>query len=148
MTNEQLQLLVEKVSLKDFHQPFLHVAVFNSRLKTTGGRYHLKDHHLDFNPKMFTLGEETFVKIIRHELCHYHLHLKGLPHGHKDQAFKKLLQKVDGLRYAPQVSEKKYLVYQCQHCGTPYVRQRKLNTKRFVCSKCHGSLVFKETMTG
>ena len=36
-----------------FQKPFLHQATFNRRLKTTGGRYHLASHHLDFNPTVF-----------------------------------------------------------------------------------------------
>ena len=54
MTQQELQRLVEELSLSVFNKPFTHRAVFNSRLKTTGGRYHLSDHHLDFNPAMLT----------------------------------------------------------------------------------------------
>ncbi|MFF6058045.1 hypothetical protein V7G57_14645, partial [Enterococcus faecium] len=49
MTQEELQQLVEEISLKSFQLPFKHQAMFNPRLRTTGGRYHLNDHHLDFN---------------------------------------------------------------------------------------------------
>ena len=47
MTQEELQQLVEEISLKSFQRPFKHQAMFNPRLRTTGGRYHLNDHHLD-----------------------------------------------------------------------------------------------------
>ena len=40
MTDQELQARVEAISLKAFHQPFRHHAVFNNRLKTTGGRFH------------------------------------------------------------------------------------------------------------
>ncbi len=40
MTEAQLQKLVEEISLKFFRRPFRHRAIFNKRLKTTGGRYH------------------------------------------------------------------------------------------------------------
>ncbi|EMP3376764.1 TPA: SprT family protein, partial [Enterococcus faecium] len=46
MTQEELQQLVEEISLKSFQLPFKHQAMFNPRLRTTGGRYHLNDHHL------------------------------------------------------------------------------------------------------
>lgn len=89
MTQQELQHLVEELSLSVFNKPFTHRAVFNSRLKTTGGRYHLSDHHLDFNPTMLTEhGMEVFIGIIKHELCHYHLHLAGLGHRHQDPALK------------------------------------------------------------
>ncbi len=146
MTEEELNKLVKKLSLKKFQRPFTHQAMFNSHLKTTGGRYHLKDHHLDFNPKMLSLGQETFEKIVLHELCHYHLHLMHLPYQHKDQAFKQLLKQVGGLRYAPPLAEnkkvqtKKMYHYQCQNCHQMYLRKRKINTRKFVCGKCQGIL--------
>ncbi|MEL5940976.1 SprT family protein, partial [Tetragenococcus halophilus] len=46
MTEDELQLLVEKISIQFFNKPFLHQAFFNQRLQTTGGRYHASDHHL------------------------------------------------------------------------------------------------------
>ena len=41
MTNEELQTWVEQLSLEHFEWPFRHRAVFNARLRTTGGRYFL-----------------------------------------------------------------------------------------------------------
>ena len=54
MNNQQLQELTEKWSMESFHRPFEHQIFFNSRLRTTGGRYHLNDHHIDINPLMYT----------------------------------------------------------------------------------------------
>ncbi len=39
MTDQELQARVEAISLKAFHQPFRHHAVFNNRLKTTGAAF-------------------------------------------------------------------------------------------------------------
>ncbi|WP_071131621.1 SprT family protein [Enterococcus timonensis] len=144
MTNQQLQALVEEISLSSFHQPFVHQAIFNSRLKTTGGRYHLKDHHLDFNPLMLDYGQEVFANIIKHELCHYHLHLAKKGYQHKDADFKWLLKEVGGLRFAPR-SEKstptaKKNHYICTSCAQEYWRVKQINTKRYVCGRCHGLL--------
>ena len=45
------------------------------RLRSTGGRFFPKDGHLDFNPRILEeFGWEIFRKIVRHELCHYHLY--------------------------------------------------------------------------
>ena len=78
MTPESLQNLVEDLSLRYFNKPFKHKAVFNNRLRTTGGRYHLGTHNLDFNPKILEIfGIDIFIGIIKHELCHYHLHLEN-----------------------------------------------------------------------
>ncbi|KRM75486.1 SprT family protein [Secundilactobacillus collinoides] len=148
MTDQELQRLVETISERDFGKPFRHQAVFNARLKTTGGRYHLKDHHIDINPKMLTeFGESTLEGIIKHELCHYHLHLAGYSGQHRTKAFQQLLKSVGGLRYAPRLATqskrkpKRILIYQCEQCGQRFVRQRRVDTTKFVCSRCRGRLL-------
>lgn len=150
MTDRELQHLVERISLQSFGKPFKHRAFFNARLKTTGGRYHLKDHHIDINPRMLTMfGEETLIGVIKHELVHYHLHLAGQSGQHRTKAFKQLLQAVGGLRYVPgqpqQTKPTKVLIYRCQQCGQLYRRKRRINTAKFVCGKCHGKLVFQKS---
>lgn len=148
MTEEELQQLVETTSWEFFGKPFVHQALFNARLRTTGGRYHLKDHHLDFNPKMAVRNYETFVAIIKHELCHYHLHLENKGYRHKDTDFKELLTKTGGLRYAPDIQVKRrFHVYKCQHCQMSITRQKRMNTQRFVCGKCGGKLLYERTYT-
>ena len=78
LNQSELQRLVEKISLESFSVPFKHQASFNNRLRTTGGRYLLRSHNLEFNPKQLeSFGLEEFIKIIKHELVHYHLHLAG-----------------------------------------------------------------------
>ncbi|SJZ83608.1 SprT-like protein [Pilibacter termitis] len=142
MTEEELQSFVEKISFESFQRPFFHKAKWNNRLKTTGGRYDLKTHDLDFNPKVLEVhGEEIFSKIIKHELCHYHLHLQGQGFQHKDSTFKQLLKQVGGLRFTPPIEEKKRLTYQCKKCGQLFFRQRKMNTKKYACGKCGGGIV-------
>jgi len=143
MTPEELQTLVEKLSLEYFGEPFLHKASINKRLRTTGGRYHLDTYGLDFNPKILSLfGQQTFEDIIKHELCHYHLHLAGKGYRHADADFKKLLKQVDGLRYTPSIEAKQATVlrwvYRCQDCKTMIYRKRRFNIKKYVCTKCNG----------
>ncbi|MGT2935790.1 SprT family protein [Streptococcus castoreus] len=136
---------VRKVSLTDFGKPFKHNAHWNKRLKTTGGRFFPKDGHLDFNPQLLEKhGEAVFRKIVRHELCHYHLYYAGLGYQHKDKAFKELLAQVDGLRYAPvsQTNQANYH-YSCQKCGQDYQRKRRINLTKYVCGKCRGKLIEK-----
>ncbi|KRO16017.1 SprT family protein [Lacticaseibacillus saniviri] len=141
MTDQELQQLVETISLASFHRPFVHQAKFNGRLKTTGGRFHLKDYHLDFNPTMFAQYPEAIPGIIKHELVHYHLYQQGLGHTHRDAAFKQLLQQVGGLRYAPTMPTKtRPYHYQCQNCGQDYWRKRRMNVARYRCSRCYGQL--------
>lgn len=143
-----LQALVEEVSLTFFKQPFLHKATYNLRLKTTGGRYHLKSHNLDFNYDLAKQYEpEVLIGIIKHELCHYHLHIAGKGYRHRDKDFKLLLKKVGGSRYAPAIKREepqKIHHYQCQKCGCVFTRKRRINLSRYGC-RCGGKLKLLET---
>lgn len=137
---------VKYVSLEDFGRPFTHQAQWNSRLRTTGGRFFPKDGHLDFNPKLYQeLGLDVFRKIVRHELCHYHLYFQKKGFRHKDRDFKELLKEVDGLRFVPPLKaqeERSYLIYQCRFCKQRYRRRRSMDTNRYRCGVCLGKLVF------
>ncbi len=141
-----LQLMVEKISIESFGLPFAHEATFNPRLRTTGGRYLLRSHNLEFNPKHYDeYGLDELTGIIKHELCHYHLHIKGKGYKHRDQDFKTLLNRVGGSRYCQVVpgqrrTEKVKHIYQCSDCQASYRRKRRIDTKRFVCGKCRGKL--------
>ena len=144
MTNQQLQRLVETVSLASFSKPFRHRARFNSRLRSTGGRYYLKSHNIEINPKMLTdFSLANLIRVVKHELCHYHLTLVGESGRHDTRAFQRLLRAVGGSRYAPVPKRTRILVYQCQCCGRVYRRRRRLDVHRYVCSYCHGRLRLK-----
>ena len=148
MENHELQKLTEELSLRLFGIPFKHKAVFNSRLRTTGGRYLLNTHNIEINRKYLEqLGYEEMEGIIKHELCHYHLHLAGRGYRHMDADFKMLMKKVDAPRFCSQLPEKrekkktgKIITYECVSCGTSYQRKRLLNVSRYVCGKCRGKL--------
>jgi len=146
MTDQELTDLIKKVSQEYFGKPFIHKAYFNSRLKTTGGRFHLKDRNIDINPRIYQeFGQTELIGVIKHELCHYHLYNDGLPAQHRDHEFKVLLKQVGGPRYSPIPSSKKakkYHIYECKKCQTIYKRVKRINTSRFVCGKCHGKLEY------
>ena len=149
MTQDELQQLVETISKKEFHILFQHKALFNTRLRTTGGRYHLETHHLDFNPKILDVfGIEEFIGVVRHELCHYHLHLAGKGYRHQDKEFVDLLKQVGGSRFVKSLiqekAEKEYWVYVCTSCQQRIYRQRRFDTKRYVCVRCQGRLELVE----
>lgn len=146
MTTAELQQLVEQISQTDFGRPFRHRATFNARLRTTGGRYRLRDHNLEINPKMLTEHDRaTLVGVIKHELCHYHLHLAGQSGQHRTKAFQTLLAQVGGLRYAPApktraAQPRQWQVYVCSHCQQRYYRLRRIDVTKLVCGRCHGRL--------
>jgi len=148
MTDETLQTYVEEISETVFGRNFKHRAVFNPRLKTTGGRYFLDDHHLDFN-RLFLSDMRTFRGIVIHELCHYHLHLLGKGHRHGDADFKEWLQRYGGLRYCPRlegtIKSKKIHLYECSECWTLYRRKRRMDPDRYRCGKCKGKIFYKSS---
>lgn len=114
-------------------------------MRTTGGRYHLDDHHIEINAHFLEAKNQKYlVGIIKHELCHYHLHLMGLGYQHKDRDFKILLNRVGGSCYAPDIGlrrRKKYkYLYVCENCRLKYPRMRRINTIRYRCGKCKGRL--------
>lgn len=147
MTDEQLQTLVSQISNEFFHRPFLHEARFNNRLRTTGGRYMLRSHNIEINPKQYeTHGLESLIGIIKHELCHYHLHLQNKGYKHRDQDFKDLLKKVGGSRYCKTIAgtrkeETIKYSYRCKKCQQLYLRKRKIDLQRYACGKCRGKLI-------
>lgn len=150
MTDEQLQQLVEDMSLQSFGLPFLHRAYFNARLKTTGGRYMLASHNIEFNKKLYDhFGIDELRGIVLHELCHYHLHLRGMGYQHRDQDFRLLMKKVGAPRFCSSLPKEqaanrrraqKLHLYRCVNCTLIYRRKRKMDVRKYCCSKCGGAI--------
>lgn len=151
MNNEQLQALTEKISSELFGRPFLHKAEFNPRLRTTGGRYMLQSHNIEINKKYLeAYGLKELEGIIKHELCHYHLHLEGRGYKHRDHDFKQLLKAVKAPRHCTPLQKsssqqsKRLFVYECSGCHLMYSRKKKVDTKRYVCGKCRAPVILRE----
>lgn len=152
MNEGALQRLVEELSLTVFGKPFKHEALYNKRLRTTGGRYMLNDHSIQINPKVYELyGREELIGVIKHELCHYHLHLEGKGYQHRDADFKQLLKKTDSPRYCRPLTKKqsstKIYRYACCTCGLLYERKKRMNVSNYRCGKCTGSIRFIESVS-
>ncbi len=147
MSNEELKQLTEEISLEYFKRPFLHEVRFNQRLRTTGGRYLLGTGNIEINYRVVELyGREELISILKHELCHYHLHQVGEGHLHRDLSFKLLLAEVGGARYVKPLTLAEEEVYRyklrCRKCGQNYYRKRKLDVHKHRCGKCLGNLEF------
>src|SRR5690625_5022479 len=110
LTNKDLFNLVNELSLRYFDKPFKHEAKFNYRLRTTGGRYIPMKKVIEINPKYMVELEEEFIGIIKHELCHYHLHIEGRGYKHGDKEFKELLTATGSPRFCKPLpsNQKKY----------------------------------------
>jgi SprT-like protein len=146
MNDNELQAWVETVSLRSFGLPFRHRATFNGRLRTTGGRYFTKSHDIEISPhQLAAFGREETERIIKHELCHYHLHLANKGYRHRDADFKALLAAVGGSRHCRPLPGAKrelpvrYLLV-CRSCGMRYPRKRRADPRKFVCGRCRGKL--------
>ncbi|RIO49551.1 SprT family protein [Staphylococcus pasteuri] len=144
MNNQELKNLVCEISIEYFKIPFQHDAYFNSRLRTIGGRYMLKSHNIEINPKQYEkYGKKAIIDIIKHELCHYHLHLTGKGYKHRDSDFKVLSSKVGAPRFCTPTKsykERANYIYSCKNCFTKYLRIRKVDVNKMRCGKCGGKL--------
>ncbi|ARI78827.1 SprT family protein [Halobacillus mangrovi] len=144
ITNEQLHQWTDDISREYFGKPFFDDVMFNARLRTTGGRYIPSKRVIELNPKYLSeLGEEEFKGIIKHELCHYHLHIEGKGYGHRDKEFKELLKKTGSPRHCNPLPSQKLTHlhrYVCTRCEQEYKRKRRVNIKRYRCGKCRGKL--------
>ncbi len=141
MNEQKLQQLTEEISRASFHREFTHKITYNKRLRSSGGRYLLKTGNIEINPLVEqNLGLEALIGVIKHELCHYHLHQTGGGYRHKDSDFKRLLHQVGGSRFVERMKEPNFL-YECVNCHHRYPRMRKMNTTRYVCGKCRGKLI-------
>ena len=141
MNEHELQQLTQEISRTSFHREFTHKITYNKRLRSSGGRYLLKTGNIEINPLVEQeLGLEALVGVIKHELCHYHLHQTGGGYRHRDADFKRLLHQVGGSRFVERMKEPNF-IYECVDCHHHYPRMRKMNTHRYVCGKCRGKLI-------
>lgn len=141
MNEHELQQLTQEISRSSFHREFTHKITYNRRLRSSGGHYLLKTGNIEINPLVEQeLGLEALIGVIKHELCHYHLHQTGGGYRHRDADFKRLLHQVGGSRFVERMKEPNF-IYECTACHHRYPRMRKMNTNRYVCGKCRGKLI-------
>lgn len=145
MDQKELESLVNELSLTFFDKKYKDEVLFNNRLRTTGGRYIPSKRVIELNPKYLDeLGYDEFCGIIKHELCHYHLHIEGKGYKHRDRDFRELLKKTGSPRFCaplPSMRERKPRhQYMCVDCGNVYNRTRLVNTVKYRCGKCKGKL--------
>lgn len=141
---QALFTFVDAISKRHFHKPFLNKVQFNHRLRTTGGRYIPDKKMIELNPKYLSdMDEEEFIGIIKHELCHYHLHIQGKGFKHGDASFKELLKKTGSPRHCrplPSEQNRYRYKYVCNKCKHIYKRVRRINLEKYRCGKCKGNL--------
>lgn len=140
---QELIEITKELSIRYFQKPFKHKVIYNHRLRTTGGRYLPKTNTIEINPLYRETDYDEFIGIIKHELCHYHLHIEGKGFNHRDQSFKDLLAKTGAPRFCRPLYENENLYkykYECLQCKHLYRRTRRVNLNRVCCGKCKGQL--------
>src|SRR5690625_1745662 len=140
--------MTNELSKRYFQKPFKHVVKYNNRLQTTGGRYIPSLKTIEINPKYVKeMEQKDVIGIIKHELCHYHLHIAGKGFRENDPDFIKLLKEIGAPKYCePLPSSMKRHIYVCKKCGCKYKRKRRVNTARYKCGRCFGKLNFVRTI--
>lgn len=150
LNEENLFALANKLSKQFFYKPFNHTVTFNYRLRTTGGRYLPTKKTIEINPKYVTeMDEEEVIGIIKHELCHYHLHIAGRGYQHGDWEFKELLRVTGSPRYCkplPSTRKRYKYKYTCEKCDHIYVRIRRVNTAKYRCGRCRGKITLSKNV--
>lgn len=148
MTQLELEKLVNSLSVTYFGKPYKDEVTFNNRLRTTGGRYIPSQRRIELNPKYLDeMDDDEFYGIIKHELCHYHLHIEGKGYKHRDFEFKQLLKQTGSPRFCqplPSEIKKRSFKYICTDCGQVYLRKKRIQTNRYRCGKCKGRLKREE----
>ncbi|CAM3216248.1 SprT family protein [Filibacter tadaridae] len=152
MTDQDLQQLIENISMDVFGKPFIYKARFNGRLRTTGGRYMLSDHSIEINPLVSQIhGMDELIGVIKHELCHYLLHIEGKGYRHRDADFKTLLKETCSPRFCNPLGKQNqkpsiYHLYQCTSCELQYKRKRRMDVRKYRCGKCKGTIMDMQSM--
>lgn len=154
--------MVSTRQLNDFAEKFLNETYgmsltipikLNGRLKTSYGRFvSYRDPKL---PKVIELNKsflecndlDTVLNVLKHELVHYALFMKGKPHSDGNPVFEKELKRL-GIVSQSDIGKynilQKMQIYQCKKCGNEYkmIRRLKNNGKYHIC-KCSGRLIDK-----
>ncbi|MEN2769200.1 SprT family protein [Ornithinibacillus xuwenensis] len=144
LNEKELYQLVNNISMEFFNKPFIDEVTFNNRLRTTGGRYLPAKRTIELNPRYFMESDKSeFIGIIKHELCHYHLHIEGKGYKHRDPEFRLLLKQTGSPRHCsplPSNQREKKHHYMCEKCSHIYRRIRRVDVKKYRCGICSGRL--------
>ena len=136
-TNDDLMRITQGLSQSLFGRTFKGEVCWNSRLRTSAGRYSRRHSRIDINPKYIEhYGEDSLTDTLKHELIHYHFPSAG--HG---PTFAREAQRIQCSRFCrPLPGRKVRYLYQCQGCGLKFPRQRRIDVKKYRCGICKSIL--------
>lgn len=138
----ELLSLTMQLSLAWWQRPFTGTVCWNSRLRTSAGRFSRQTQTIELNPRHSThFGQAALEETIKHELIHYHF--QGAGHG---PIFRQEATRVGCARFCQPIPHPVRMhTYQCQGCGATFQRKRRFNTCRFRCARCQGIIRLVET---
>ncbi len=133
--------LLQRLSLELFARPFLGRVRFNSRLRTSAGRFLASSQIIEVNPAYVRAnGEASLIDTLKHELIHYHY-----PQGGHGPLFRGEAKRIGCNRFcSPLPGRSPALRYACIDCGQEYLRRRRVNVRLMRCGKCRGILEARE----
>ncbi len=155
-SQEQLELLANQLSLQHWKKTCDIPVVWNGRLRAAMGRFAYTTKGKQRIPLKIELSKyaaqhlnkDTFISVLLHELCHYHLFIEGKPfHDHHPQ-FEMELVRVGAIStHTVQVPQKAYELF-CSHCQKPLGKRKRINTKNYLSACCQREIIKKEIWLG
>lgn len=153
-TEEELKRLADELSKRHWGKPCTIPVSWNGRLKKTMGRfmYHErlgKREALRIELSKFaaqTLNEATWISVLLHELCHYHLFIAGQPFEDGHPRFEQELRRVGAATsHTIRLPQQGYKLF-CSQCERPLGVRKRINTAHYR-SACCGATIIKERYT-
>lgn len=149
LTNQQLSVLAEHLSQTYWQQRCTIPVVWNGRLSTTMGRfcYSLQKNkrtavRIELSKKAAQhLDRQTFIQVLLHELCHYHLFKQGKPFSDHHPVFETEIKRVGAIpTNTIKLPQKGYKLY-CSKCQAFLGTRKRFNPKRYLSSCCRAQII-------
>lgn len=149
LTNQQLGMLAQQLSQTYWQAPCTIPVVWNGRLSTTMGRFFYLTQkkkrtavRIELSRKAARhLDRETFIKVLLHELCHYHLFKQGKPFSDHHPVFEAEIKRVGAISTnAIKLPQKGYKLY-CAKCQAFLGIRKRFNPAHYASACCHAPII-------
>lgn len=153
---EALQALTNELSWQYWNEPCPIPVTWNGRLKRTMGRFiYGSNRQKQTNPRIEMskhaakyLDNATFVAVILHELCHYHLYRQNQPFADHHPFFEKELRRVGAISTnRVHLPQKAYELF-CTSCQQSLGTRKRINTHHYRSKCCQAKILKKEATFG
>lgn len=143
MDTQDLYQLANSLSLQFWQKPLTIKVVWNTRLRSSAGRY----IYSKAGPQRIEVSYQEYidyglaevVNILKHELCHFHLHQQNKAFQDGSVVFKQECQRV-GAQLTAKPRAVKYVQIFCSSCGQLLGYRQRIR-KNLISSCCGSSLM-------